>query len=355
MEYMLASQLDPQATGTYLPAYEVLKKKPAVTIDEQLRLVSTPENKALFAASIADGSRVVKIRRESHEALPSNFPKRVLIELTTRCNLLCCMCPRNTMTRRAQDLDRETCFRLLDEANLHGTDGIWLYHLGESLLHKDFAAILNHAGSLENIGKLWLSSNGLLLNDDNISLLLDSKLSFLNVSLLAGSPAVYKSVAGRDEYLTLCDNVKRLLKRRTKQLPILRVQMIEQEQALDDIPSYLETWLGVADIVSVNQLEHLEVEANQVVGSKRVRPPRGHCRRVARGDCIVCSNGAVVACDAAYNGTPDSVGKLYLGNIHTHSLYDIWNSAARAELVAMEQRGDMAILPLCSQCNDYDF
>jgi hypothetical protein len=50
------------------------------------------------------------------------------------------------------DMDKELYKKVIDEIDHHGIEGLWLYHLRESLLHSDFEEILEHLSTKQNLG-----------------------------------------------------------------------------------------------------------------------------------------------------------------------------------------------------------
>ena len=57
------------------------------------------------------------------EKIRSAEPVVYNIETTNRCNMRCKMCPRTTMmTRKIEDIDRETFIRVVDQLRPHRAD-----------------------------------------------------------------------------------------------------------------------------------------------------------------------------------------------------------------------------------------
>lgn len=57
------------------------------------------------------------------EKIRSTEPVVYNIETTNRCNMRCKMCPRTTMmTRKIEDIDRETFIRVVDQLRPHKAD-----------------------------------------------------------------------------------------------------------------------------------------------------------------------------------------------------------------------------------------
>ncbi len=361
MEFVSTSLLlGREAAGGLSPTFEQLRQLPFVKITPEARLVEEPENVAVCNALADEGYRVVRVTKEAPKRNfvgRIEFPRRVILEMTSRCNLLCRMCPRNSLHRPLIDMDSAAYCRLLDEANAHGVEGVWTYHLGESLLHPDFRKIIRYAEGLDNIGSLWMSTNGHLMTDDSLDFIFDSRIDYINFSLHAVSADVYATVCQGGDFDLVMNNYGSLVRRKAGHLrerPFVHLQMIEQETTKGQTAAFIEMYRKEVEMVSVNMLEYSQMPNNEFGLRQRERGGRGRCKRVSRGDCFVCSNGAVTLCDVAYDCMEERVGILYLGNIHEQSIHDIWNGERRKTILDMEGEGKLEELPTCAQCTDYD-
>lgn len=360
MEFKSIQHLKSDAPkGSILP-FSITRTFPRIRVDEKLELIEDEENLNNFAYTIAQGSAVANIRRVQTTNIlnpRTNFPMRVLLETTSACNFACRMCPRQTFTRsKNEHMPFAKIVEILDELNSHGLAGLWLYHIGESFLHPEALAILEKVSTYDNLGNIWLSSNLSLLDDKNIFALINSSVTFLNLSLHGVTAESYTSVVPGGDYEKIMKIYYRLLELRGNQkLPFIRVQMIEQETTKHEIEPFMSMHYQQADIVSINMLEYITISANKFGKTQRECAPSGHCKRIAGGDCIICANGVVAACDEAADALEEKIGKLYLGNIHEQSLYEIWNGERRREVVELEQAGKLTTLPLCAVCGDHDF
>ena len=164
MEFMDISLLGYNTNGLRILEFKELCALPIVKVSMDLKLLDDEENIKNLEKTIALGSAVANIRKINLKATSKtlNFPKRILFEMTNQCNVLCKMCPRNNLLKPAQYQSVETYKRVLDEFNSYGVDGVWLYRLGESLLHPGFREIVNYIKGLKNVGYIWMGTNGRL-------------------------------------------------------------------------------------------------------------------------------------------------------------------------------------------------
>lgn len=335
-----------------------LRKMAPVLLDRNLDLLQTEENLDRAKELAANGWQVVRIEKRSPEsrfAQRIGFPRRVILELTSKCNLLCRMCPQNGLKRPRMHMDKELCFKVLDELEAQGIEGLWLYHLGESILHPGFKEIMEYMTPKDNLGLVWLSTNGHAFSEKHIRTVLDSKLDFLNYSLHALTEEVYKTVVPHGDFNKVRGNLERFweIKEKIKgnhgpKKPFLHLQMIEQETTCGQVDGFIRKYHDKAEIVSVNMLEYVNLPNNSFGQKQRERKPLTNCTRVDRGDCFIMSNGDVTLCDVAVNA------EIRLGNVGQESLYDIWNGEVRTRLLELSRAGRMAENEFCAKCTDYD-
>ena len=81
---------------------------------------------------------------------PPDFPPRVQIEVTNRCNLRCIMCTRNQMRRPEGDLPFELFCKIADECSVNPGSVLLLFLLGEPLLHPRLAEMVAYLASVKD-------------------------------------------------------------------------------------------------------------------------------------------------------------------------------------------------------------
>lgn len=337
-----------------LLTYKELKSLRPVKVDNFLNLLNDNRNKLLFDSYVNDKLKLIPIARFNPLfKSKSDFPSRVLLEMTSRCNLNCTMCPRQNLQREKVDMEPGVFKKCVDELDKAGIDGLWLYNIGESILHPDFPELLDYVSSKNNLGPIWHSSNGQELNEYYSSLIINSIIVFMNMSVNAVTPETYNKISPGADWNKMQANFKRFialkhkLKKRT---PFARIQIIDQECARGEIDGFLKKYTDIADILSVNALEAFsrDVKDNIEYAGRRERPDRKVCRRVNRQDLFIFSNGETTFCDTDYNGI------FSMGNVKEKSIYDIWNSEFRKEIIELNKTGRLNEVNLCRDCLDFD-
>ncbi len=336
------------------PKLSELKKINPITVTMDLQVLEAPENVENLNRLAAQGLELFPVRRISLQDAYQNrkdFPLRVLFEMTSICNIKCKMCPQMNLKRKLMYMDKEKYKSIVEELDSFGLDGLWLYHFGESLTHPNFKELVEYINTKKNLGYIWLSTNGTLLNEQLIDFLLSSSLGYLNFSLQSISVEKYQEISPNAPAERILSNLHSLIEKKQKLLgskPYFRLQIIEQESTLDEIDTFLRTYHDKCDLISVNMLEHTDLEFNKKSKFLRQRNERIACKRLGRSDCFINSDGSIAICDNMYNN------ELDIGNIWEKSVYEIWNGAERKKIIKMNEEGGIWNVSSCSECSDYD-
>lgn len=335
--------------------FEKLRAMKPILMTQDLKLVEKKENLDYANYLSKQGIAVVPIKKAPPFAKyleRESFPRRVIFEMTSRCNFMCRMCPQQNLKRPRIDMEGSLYRRVIDEIDSYGVEGLWLYHLGESLLHPEFKQNIRHISKKKNLGVIWMSTNGQYFTEDIIRCVLDSNIDYINFSAHAVTEETYRTVSAQGDFKTVHANLEKFYELKgienLPRKPFLHCQMIEQETTKQEIDAFIKKHYYRADIVSINMLEYVNLPNNKYGLEQRDRKPLTNCLRVSRNDCFICSNGDVTLCDAAYNG------EIYLGNISDKSLYEIWNGEERRKILDLNWQGRMHEIEFCRSCTDYD-
>ncbi len=323
--------------------FDELKILDKVRVSQKLEVIQEEDNLALLKKYGDMSLKLIPIRRMSERdwSERKDFPNRVLLELTSNCNLNCRMCPRHDLKRPFMDFDKDLYKRVLDELSEKGVEGVWLFHLGEPIVHPDWKEIVTYAGEKENIDFIWFSTNGVAFEEDCIDFILDSNITFLNYSLHGTNAETFGFVSPKELYPKVRGHLDSLLGKKKKlgKGPILHIQMIDQEGTHGNIDEFLETFYDTGEIVSINTLEYANLPNNQY-GLERERPDKvKKCNRISRD---------IQPCDATYNS------EILLGSVKEKSVYEIWNGGVRKNMLDLNEKGELYKIDHCSKCTDYD-
>ncbi len=354
MEFIALSRYFPGHSGTFIPTYGDLRAIRPVLLTHDLRLVDDPGNITYAKELSRQGLAIAPVRRSSAlgGVTDGSFPQRILFEMTSECNTNCRMCPSRNMSRAKKHMETGKYLEAIDEIDTHGVQGLWLFHIGESLLHPDFFTILSYIGEKRNLGTIWFSSNGILMTEENVQRLLNSKLGFMQISLQSLSRETYAEIAPDTPFDMVMKNIEAtidLVGKHTGERPFFRLQTIEQSYNRHELDDFLARYYDKCDIISINLIEYQSLGFNHP-SARPISDRKGKkCSRILNDFFLITSDGAVSICDEAFNHEYD------IGNIWNNSISEIWNGDERKRFVKMNESGELWNLSLCRVCEDYNF
>jgi putative metalloenzyme radical SAM/SPASM domain maturase len=192
------------------------------------QLRSTPEYRA-------DETAIVPARRE--------HPSRLFVETTSRCNLSCVMCMKQSGGSSCPDGDLSPATFALLEPALGGLDALVLNGVGEPLLSRQLEQFISRAKSLlPPHGWVGFQSNGLLLTALRAISLANAGLDRICLSLDGVTPETVSSVragghlAGLDHALGAMARAKSLCGRPELQVG---VEFVAMRDNLRELPAAL--------------------------------------------------------------------------------------------------------------------
>jgi len=170
------------------------------------------------------------------------LPNSMDLEVTSRCNLRCSMCPKKEGLEpnpTNSDMSMETfenakkTFPALDRMNLNG--------FGESFLHPDFIDMIREVKKYSILTNI--TTNGILISKKNARELILTGLDHLSFSLDSLDPESYKAIRGVDKLDRVLENLKLILKIKedlgvTK--PYVGISFTAMSRNIDNLPEIME-------------------------------------------------------------------------------------------------------------------
>jgi MoaA/NifB/PqqE/SkfB family radical SAM enzyme len=200
---------------------------------------------------------------------PPPFPTAVNIELTTRCNLRCVMCPLTAGEPRTtpnRTMDEEIFQRLLRDVLPH-VCRVDVVGDGEVLLARKLLFRLLEAAAAHRV-LVNICSNGVLLDQQTSRRLIQSGLADLNVSLDAAEPETYRAIRGAD-WERVVGNLRTLARLKNElgsDRPRLHLSMVGMRRNIEQFPALvrLAAELG-AESVTLQAMGEFAAVADQSV------------------------------------------------------------------------------------------
>lgn len=294
------------------------------------------------------------------------LPRVANVEVTTKCDLACPLCPTHVVERRAPMIEEAAVAGVLAVAD--GLRDVCFHVQGEPLLHP---RLFEFVDRFEEKGvRTHFSTNGKRLRE-RVPEIVASRLSSISIAIDGVRQEDYGRYRTGGDVEGLLEGVRALVDARGESpTPRIQLQLIlfpYLEERLSEEVRVLES-LG-ADVVEIKRAS-LDVDPRPFaarLGERRVDQAlararafasslRGGVTRFARmggrlhrdeplcpqlEKATVLCDGRVVACSL------DADGGTAYGSVLDHSLAEIWRSDARRELLAKFQAG---ALPLCASC-----
>jgi spore coat polysaccharide biosynthesis protein SpsF (cytidylyltransferase family) len=287
--------------------------------------------------------------RELCARLPEPLPREIEIELTTEDQLARTkLRPRGAALQRRGVLDLACLRRLAEQAGACDDVRAVLGGFGEPLLHAEFTEALAACRAAGLLG-LAVRTNGLALNDGASRALIENDVDVVQVLIDAVDAAGYRERHGHDGFERVLQNVDGLAAQRAaagKSVPIIVPTLTKTRETLGDLDAFFDRWVSTHGWAVIEGASHHAglVEDRRVMSM--APPRRGPCRQLGQR-LTVLSDGRALACDQDFRG-------LYgLGNVHEHTLADIWRGARLRSLCQAHAEGRYDGHPMCPACDEW--
>lgn len=277
-----------------------------------------------------------------------DFPKRVTLELTNRCNISCTFCPRHSMGGGQGLMPTDTALRLIDEMSEHPPLCLVPFFRGEALLHPDWHKILAYAVR-RGLAPVQFTTNAMLLSPENAALLLDTGIQFISFSLDTLDPTLYEASRRKADFRRTMDNVHAFLRLRDERAHPIQVQVsvVETEAHKPGMEAFVNYWLPLVDRVRVyaehstdgspGSLEHMELSEQRLP-----------CKKLY-SDMIVYWNGEVGICNHDWKRPAEGP---FIGNAAEHGIARIWHNETY-ELLRRAHEEGTSLAPPCAACGHW--
>ncbi len=275
------------------------------------------------AASAAVDERYREYFRDPAAVGP---PGRVTLEVSSRCNLACSMCPRHYLLEQGSfsqgDMSFDLFRALIDQMAGFPARTLVPFFRGEPLLNPLFPEMAAYAKS-RGVGPIQLATNAMLLTPALSARLIDLGLDFISFSLDAQGKEAYERIrrgASHDQVLGNIETFLRLRRERGPGGPRVQVSAVRTAGNEALLPAFVAAWKGRVDRVRIYPEHSAGGKFGHLEGGTGVGPRRP-CLKLLT-DLVIYWDGAVGLCNHDWAGT------LGLGDASGQSLLDIWRGPA---------------------------
>jgi radical SAM protein with 4Fe4S-binding SPASM domain len=281
-------------------------------------------------------------RRDTVVAAP---PLRLWVEISSRCNLRCPVCPNKELAQSQKgDMAWPLFKKVIDEARGFAFE-INLHHRGETLLHPEAGRYINYAASRGIFSKLH--TNGTLLDREMSAEILASGLQRLSISFDGFSAAVYEKNRAGASFEQVTENISGFLQQRRqlqKKTPRLAIEVIELCTSRSE---EIKQRKFVRDFKKLGLDELVLKKAHNWAGHLGITsvPRKFSACTFPWNALVVFFNGDVSPC------AQDFFGSCRLGNAAADSLLEIWNGLSMQKLRQAFSSGQITEFQACSGCD----
>jgi pyruvate-formate lyase-activating enzyme len=272
----------------------------------------------------------------------------IRVEVTTKCNYDCIICPREELTRKKESMSFKMFKMLFDKINEETAqyDTLTFPGMGEPLLDKSLNKKIDYA---KNRGfNVLMLTNGSLLTVDRFKELDALGLDSIRVSLYSNSPEVYRKIhgiQGDSMFAQVKKNLTAICRRKRKTRILLTYNLVENVND-SDLSSWIDYWKDKADLLEAWRPHNWAAGKHyRTVQKKKLKS----CGRPFRTPLQVQVDGTINMCCFDFDG------KLLLGDLTTHSLKSIFQSKIFNKIVACHKTGKFnnsgLICEMCDQRN----
>lgn len=273
------------------------------------------------------------------------LPGRVLMDLATKCNLRCPMCPvwgsedEAAIDAVTGTMDLEASRRLLNEI-MAAKPLIQPNMYGEPLLAPD---LRDQIMDMKSRGMaVAMNTNGLTLNENLAQFFVDQKVDSVMFSIDAVSRGTLRKIRGIDKIEKIETAVFRLLKMRgDADFPRVGVSFTIQADNRHEVDAFVARWVGVVDVVRMGILFE-----NGTFPDMETPPARLPCPAIYN-TLPIHNDGAVTVCCL------DGFKTTHMGNVFKDGTKAVWQGEAFAKVRYFHETGQWDEVPFCKPCNGW--
>jgi len=298
----------------------------------------------------ADNERLKFNVGAKKQELNSDFPLVVIVETTSCCNLICSGCPQSEISRRRGFMDKGLFEKIIDELAGHYTR-TWFHFMGEPLMNPTIFELLDYARQ-RDLPYYGMSTNAVLLTDENIEKILDSGLKRFEISLDSLDPTLLSQMRPGADPNSIIKNAHRFFElkyARGQEWPITSVSVREMKANAHEAAEFAAHWQPILrEPDFVLSIRYNSWGGNQGLEQATYDVPadRKPCLKLWN-TLFVLVDGQVVTCDPMFDA------QVVMGDVTKASIKEVWDGDAYQQLRRKHLDGAYAGVPVCETCTDW--
>ncbi|MHB0971998.1 MAG: radical SAM/SPASM domain-containing protein [Thermoanaerobaculia bacterium] len=263
---------------------------------------------------------------------------KVGLELTSKCNLRCGMCPLPVLRRPYEDMDWPLVEKAEREIHGLGLQLKWLHEMGEPLLYRQID------DAIRLFPEASLSTNGLLLTKEMGARLLATPLRRIRICVDSINPEVYPIVRTGGDFDKLVELTRAFLDQADGHPIRIEIQKMRSRmtvgETVDDFRKFFEIKRHKNARIIEKTCEALDVNEETDLHGKFYGCVQGSFFTWI----VIFADGRVTHC--CY----DAHGDQIMGDLREQTLTEIINGEKFATMYDAFERRDLSNLPRCAEC-----
>lgn len=294
-------------------------------------------------------SNLSKVNRIDEAA---DFPKVVLLDNTSACNLRCSMCDHKNINsyRKIQMMDIHLYKKIIDEISVENPNArIWEIFFGDPFLCRDMPERIRYAKD-KGCTDVVLNTNGVLMTAEKSRQYIEAGLDAIYVGIDAAKEETYDRIRIGGNFEQAVQNVlgyRDLLKLVGKPTQKLFVQFVVSEFNEEEIEEFNAFWTAEGVNVKVRP----KISWAGLVSADNLRDNADLERRPCywlMQTMNICADGRVALCSV------DLHCRVPSGDVTQHSLKTVWQTGILRDYRKMHLTGRYEDLPeMCRECSDW--
>ncbi len=260
------------------------------------------------------------------------------LELTSRCNLRCGMCPMDVLTRPFEDAPFDMVDDVSRQMRALGLRMKYLHEMGEPFLYNRLPE------AIDLFPGVCVSTNATLLDEEWSKRVLATSLSRIRLCIDTLKPEVYPIVRKGGRFEVVVENIRRFLEMSKGKNIVVEIQRMVTTQTHEETPRDFREFFHLdrypQAVVITKTCEGLDTseltELHQAYyGCFQGTPWQWF---------VILCNGDVTHCCYDYDGTQK------LGSVREQPIEQIARSPFLAVIDDAFRRHDFSKLPRCAEC-----
>jgi len=280
------------------------------------------------------------------------FPKVVLIDTVSFCNLACSMCVHPEMTREKGVMSWGLFTKIIDEVAAEDKNvRVWMVFFGEPLILKNrkpsIFDMIRYAKD-KGLTDVVTNTNANLMDADASRKLIEAGLDAIYIGVDAFTSETYSKIRVKGDYDSTVNNIQHLLRLKKKMKsdkPEVFVQFVEMDNNAGEKDEFISFWSEQGAKVKIRPKVSWAglIDAPNLVLENEDRWP---CYW-AMQTMSITDTGKVVTCAV------DLDARFIAGDVNEVNLKDVWNGKLK-ELRSLHREKRFADLPeICRNCKDW--